>query len=1208
MKRLAFAASLLGITPVFGGPPALPVSENFTTDGEGSSYFSNHAGSGADVFERATTNPPFGFGGALLGADGPMWAMEDVDAVASPFGVWTLKTITGAGSFAGREVTIKFAEYRNDGRIDPDDKILIQYAFEGDISESGTPGSGDYTTIGGLYADDSVVLPFNGAHLREDTNNDGSASIEEAGQIVDRTFRDFVFNVPNGGTDLSIRIICDIDGGSEEVAFDDIRVTGIIATTETPVLSAIEGGAATFNEGGAAVQITNALEISDADSADLTGATVSITSNFDGSEDVLQFTNQNGISGNYDSGTGVLTLSGTASLLNYRNALRSVDYFNSDTSDAVMATRTISFQVTDDQSNTSIAVSRGVDVNTALSPPTTLPLGGYCESFETDGEGTRYGSNHAVVNPSSDFFERFDTTSPPAGYFGPAIAGPALDGTFAWVSEDTQGTTGGTGMVTLAPLTVTGYSSLSVSMALEQARTGDIDQWENTDFVKVLISMDGSPFTAIGAFYGDDSNGGNGLLREDTDLNGVSSDLDGGLEVPDELTDYTFPILITGTTLVVRVEVNSNASEELAFDNICIDGVFGPANEPPVLANIEGGPISYAEGDPAVNITGTLTVSDNDDTDLESATVEIISGFDASEDQLLFSDQNGITGNIVGDTLTLSGTSSLANYEAALRSVQYNNTDLVDPSPATRVVEFIANDGTTNGNSVQRSIEVTPVLNDPVSITTSGVCESFETDGEGSRHASSHGISGNDYFERVTAATPPAGFQGGAISGPGLDGTFAWAAEDSVNLIGGEAVLLLAPYSITRFTDLNVSIALESPRLNDPVLLRWEPEDGLAIDVSIDGGPFTMIGNFRGDSGVPGTAGELRQDLDLDGDASDGDGGATVPLDMTNYDFPLATTGDTIQLRVRYLGSASEELAFDNICITGTDGAPPTAVLADPVEAGSIVADVLNTRGYIDVTFADNDAIDPGTITDAANEVVLSGVAAAGVNLNGTPTIQSGTTYRYSFTGDFVPGAVGVSYPAGSFADVSANPNDAGTGSFTVENSPPVAGTDDVDRFPTSSLKIPDAILLFNDSDPEDGMVGLSITGVNHAGGNGASVSLSGGTIFYDPGPHTGPDTFTYTLRDQQGLTSTGTVNVNLVDDDSPALNITDIDLPGDGTLVLTGAGIPGRVYTVQVADSNIPNAWTNYDTTQADPANGVITYVDPNPEPATRIYRFVHP
>src|SRR5213075_2124861 len=96
----------------------------------------------------------------------------------------------------------------------------------------------------------------------------------------------------------------------------------------------------------AATAIDAVLTATDADSANLTGATVSITANFATGQDVLGFTTQNGITGSYNSATGVLTLSGSSSVANYQTALRSVTYFNSSDNPSG-ATRTISYQVDD---------------------------------------------------------------------------------------------------------------------------------------------------------------------------------------------------------------------------------------------------------------------------------------------------------------------------------------------------------------------------------------------------------------------------------------------------------------------------------------------------------------------------------------------------------------------------------------------------------------------------------------------------------------------------------------------------------------------------------------------------------------------------------------------------------------------------------------------------------------------------------------------
>src|SRR5438105_4608759 len=65
-----------------------------------------------------------------------------------------------------------------------------------------------------------------------------------------------------------------------------------------------------YTEGDGAVAADPGVTVSDPDSANLSGAKVSISSNFSSSEDSLSFTNQNGISGSYNAGTGVLTLTG----------------------------------------------------------------------------------------------------------------------------------------------------------------------------------------------------------------------------------------------------------------------------------------------------------------------------------------------------------------------------------------------------------------------------------------------------------------------------------------------------------------------------------------------------------------------------------------------------------------------------------------------------------------------------------------------------------------------------------------------------------------------------------------------------------------------------------------------------------------------------------------------------------------------------------
>src|SRR5262249_58456253 len=76
------------------------------------------------------------------------------------------------------------------------------------------------------------------------------------------------------------------------------------------------------------------------------GASVQMTGNYGNGEDVLAFANTGSISGNFNSGTGTLTLSGADTADNYQAALRSVTYRNTSDNPSTLL-RTVSFQVND---------------------------------------------------------------------------------------------------------------------------------------------------------------------------------------------------------------------------------------------------------------------------------------------------------------------------------------------------------------------------------------------------------------------------------------------------------------------------------------------------------------------------------------------------------------------------------------------------------------------------------------------------------------------------------------------------------------------------------------------------------------------------------------------------------------------------------------------------------------------------------------------
>jgi VCBS repeat-containing protein len=143
----------------------------------------------------------------------------------------------------------------------------------------------------------------------------------------------------NGGT---------ANGGQDTSSLGATTLT-VHAVNDAPTATA--GGTQTYTEQAAAVVVDNTVTLSDVDSQNLAGATVTIDSTNFQAGDTLHFTNQNGITGTYSAATHTLTLSGSSSVLNYQTALRSVTFDNlsndNPTNFGNNPSRTVTWQVDD---------------------------------------------------------------------------------------------------------------------------------------------------------------------------------------------------------------------------------------------------------------------------------------------------------------------------------------------------------------------------------------------------------------------------------------------------------------------------------------------------------------------------------------------------------------------------------------------------------------------------------------------------------------------------------------------------------------------------------------------------------------------------------------------------------------------------------------------------------------------------------------------
>ncbi|WP_338831730.1 VCBS domain-containing protein [Bradyrhizobium sp. 27S5] len=287
-------------------------------------------------------------------------------SLAGTYGTFTFNPTTGAWTYT---LDQGLADHLTDGQHVTD--TLTVSSFDGTASQDivvNITGSNDNATITASAAEDTSVTEAGG--LANASAGDPSASGQLTVHDVDTgedhfatpaslagTYGTFTFNPTTGAWTYTLDqgladhltdgqhvtdtlTVSSFDG----TASQDI-VVNITGSNDAPVVNA-NGGSLSYTENQAATAIDTALLVSDVDSTNLTGATISITTNFTAGQDVLGFTSQNGITGSYNASTGVLTLSGAATVAQYQAALESVTYFNSSDNPSG-ATRTISYQVDD---------------------------------------------------------------------------------------------------------------------------------------------------------------------------------------------------------------------------------------------------------------------------------------------------------------------------------------------------------------------------------------------------------------------------------------------------------------------------------------------------------------------------------------------------------------------------------------------------------------------------------------------------------------------------------------------------------------------------------------------------------------------------------------------------------------------------------------------------------------------------------------------
>ena len=263
----------------------------------------------------------------------------------------------------------------------------------------------------------------------------------------------------------------------------------------------------------------------------------------------------------------------------------------------------------------------------------------------------------------------------------------------------------------------------------------------------------------------------------------------------------------------------------------------------------------------------------------------------------------------------------------------------------------------------------------------------------------------------------------------------------------------------------------------------------------------------------------------------------TIVLNIT--DDTVAELTETFNVDLSAAVNATISDSQGVATIADNEGAPTFAINDVTVNEGA---------GTITFTVTKSGATTLTTTVDYAvvpNSAVTPGDYASGASaLTGTLSFASGVTTQtivLNITNDTVF-EITESFNVNLSAPTNAVIADSlGVGTIidndAAPNNPPIANGDTFTSSEDAPLVLNPATLTGNDADPDGDP--LTITSVQ--GALNGTVALAGGNVVFTPAPnYSGPASFTYTISDGRGGTSTGTVNLNVLSVNDPPVAVDD--------------------------------------------------------------------
>ena len=627
------------------------------------------------------------------------------------------------------------------------------------------------------------------------------------------------------------------------------------------------------------------------------------------------------------------------------------------------------------------------------------------------------------------------------------------------------------------------------------------------------------------------------------------------------LDTFTYTLTPGGSTSTVTVTVN------------CV-------NDPPVVdLNGPAAGIDFAatftEGGGAVAIVdnANLTVSDVDSANLASATVTLTNLLDAGQETLAVaattvSPNTPIvatynTGTPGQGVLTLTGSTTLAQYQAALRTLTYNNGS-PNPNTTARSVTFVVNDGTDDSAIATSTVTVTAVNSPPV------VNSATFTLDENSANGTAVGtvtFTDSDTGQSHTFAIT-GGNTGGAFAIDTTSGAITVATSTALDFETTSTFSLTVQVTDngTPAQSGTATVTVNLTNVNDPPVVT--PATFSIAENSANG---TAVGTVT---------------------FTDSDTGQTHAFAITggNTGGAFAINATTGAITV----ANSTALDFET-----TPSFSLTAQVTDngtPAQSGTATVTV-NLTDVNEPPVANPQSVT--TLEDIAVAITLTGTDPENQTLTFTPTapsqgVLSGTAPNLTYTPN--PNTNGADSFTFTVSD-SANTSAPATVSITITavDDPPVAVPDSAsvnEDAPATAINV-----LANDPDIDGGP--KFVNSVTSPSANGGTVAITGGGtgLTYAPNanycnapPGTTPDTFSYTLNG--GSTATVSVTVNCFND--PPVATAKAHQTHSGILITIGAADTGKLKDGATdVDDPVTDLTVGATFTSVTPAGATITLTD---------------